>query len=340
MSGRGGRGRGGRGRGRGGRASSGGGGGSAAAMSKELLKRSAAEAGLDDRHLKVLSDITQPPLYPAFAWHSAGGYFEAVPPPTETTSTRELAERAIAASGAAAADGNTTTTETKPPPPPAAVAAAAPAALSRIKRATATVYITNKQREMADRFAASAHCVPPTAHALQDVVRYRVPPRGPPDAAVLQQLSAPSPSSSSSPRSSNRKLATDERYFPAELLLWSISKRGSQKSDKVSTSAAAAAADGIPAGEKLLDSVSSDTLPVDPAALLNTATAAKVKREEGGKEEDEEVEDDEEPTEIAAAEVDDVEEEGADYTANYYASDDDDDASAGGDDGGGGEATF
>jgi len=269
-------------------------------MSKELLKRSAAEAGLDDRHLKVLTDITQPPLYPAFLWHSAGGYFD------EPT-TRELAERAVAA--AASVDNNNTTSEqtantnSNTPPP----------SLSRIKRTTGMVYIMNKQREMADHFAASAHNVPPTAP--QDVARYRVPQRGAPDTAVLHQLSQ---------SAANRKLATDERYFPAELLYSGSSSSSSSKKSR---------AIEIPSGEKLLEPVTSDTLMVDPSLLTTT----KVKREEGVDNkgsDDEDDEEDDEPPEIAA-EVD-VEEEGADYTANYSATDDDE--SAGDDDGG--EATF
>ena len=51
--------------------------------SKELLKRSAFEAGLDDRHIKVLSDITRPPLFPDFLWKSTGHYWDT----TEDTTT-------------------------------------------------------------------------------------------------------------------------------------------------------------------------------------------------------------------------------------------------------------
>ncbi len=55
-----------RGRGRGGSRS----------VSKELLKRSAAEAGLDSTHLKDIDDIVTPPLYPDFQWKSTGGYWD------------------------------------------------------------------------------------------------------------------------------------------------------------------------------------------------------------------------------------------------------------------------
>jgi hypothetical protein len=44
---------------------------------KEFLKQSAQEAGLDDRHMKLLSAITRPALFPDFTWHSSGnGYWD------------------------------------------------------------------------------------------------------------------------------------------------------------------------------------------------------------------------------------------------------------------------
>lgn len=66
-----------RGRGRGGSRS----------VSKEFLKRSAAESGLDSSHLKDLDDIITPPLYPDFHWKSTGGYWD------EATKTSDASKK-------------------------------------------------------------------------------------------------------------------------------------------------------------------------------------------------------------------------------------------------------
>jgi len=41
-----------------------------------MLQRSAKEAGLDDKNLRTLQDITRPKLYPKFEWHSTGQKWE------------------------------------------------------------------------------------------------------------------------------------------------------------------------------------------------------------------------------------------------------------------------
>ena len=37
-----------------------------------LMQRSAQESGLDDKNLRSLQDLTKPPLFPDFLWHSSG----------------------------------------------------------------------------------------------------------------------------------------------------------------------------------------------------------------------------------------------------------------------------
>jgi hypothetical protein len=111
-----------------------GGGGPKVSVSKELLKRSAAEAGLDDRHLKVLTDITRPPLFPDFLWLSTGKYWD----PDNSNNNDQPSQE---------------TTE-----------------LVTTKRSAAVVSMMNKQRELTARMQAGPHYVRPTA--VIDVVRY------------------------------------------------------------------------------------------------------------------------------------------------------------------------
>jgi hypothetical protein len=40
-----------------------------------LMQRTAQESGLDERNLRSLQDLTKPPLYPDFLWHSTGRPF-------------------------------------------------------------------------------------------------------------------------------------------------------------------------------------------------------------------------------------------------------------------------
>jgi hypothetical protein len=89
-------------------------GGRKPSVAKELLKRSAAEAGLDSS--AALEDITKPKLYPDFLWCSDGTGW----------------------------DGETTTTTT--------TTAAAAAEASKLQ--PSTVKLMNKQRELSARFQA------------------------------------------------------------------------------------------------------------------------------------------------------------------------------------------
>lgn len=123
MSGRG------RGRGRGGRAPPTG--------ARLLLQRSAQEAGLDAGNLRNLQDITKPPLFPDFEWHSSGkqGHDAVVP------------------------------SSTMPPSQPGATS----------KRAASQIYLINKSREISHRFQESPFYVRPSQEV--DVVRYNKRPR-------------------------------------------------------------------------------------------------------------------------------------------------------------------
>jgi len=263
-----------RGRGRGGKASGG-------AVSKELLKRSAAEAGLDDRHLKVLTDITKPPLFPPFLWHSAGGYWE----------------------------GGETTEQ----PPESGVE------LARIKRPSGTVYTMNKQRELASRFQHAASYVPPTAPS--DVARYDRHGRMPsaPDAAVLASLSR-----------TNRKLATDPRYFPAGELILLRQRRKKH----VGTAAAAAPGelsllleDDLAVDVAAADDPDDEAISKTRVATVAAGTAASSSDPTSSKQET--AEDDE--VLAGTNHPDEEEAEGEDYTTNYYNTDDESDAGEDGD---------
>jgi hypothetical protein len=60
-------------------------GGRKPSVAKELLKRSAAEAGVDNS--VALEDITKPKLYPDFLWFSDGTYWDGQTPATTPTAT-------------------------------------------------------------------------------------------------------------------------------------------------------------------------------------------------------------------------------------------------------------
>jgi hypothetical protein len=157
---------------------------SSVAVSKELLKRSASEAGLDDRHLKVLSDITRPQLYPDFLWHSTGKYWN-----EEEASNKEGFR-----SGAAAVQ------------------------LSPTKRPASMISLIKKHRELTKRFQNGPHFVRPTV--VIDIVRHcdrekHANSLSSPDSLVLASFSK-----------SNCLFASDQRYFPSELL------NGHEKSGK------------------------------------------------------------------------------------------------------------
>lgn len=254
MSGRGGGG--GRGGGRGGW----GGGRGGLSQSKEFLKRSAQEAGLDDRHMKLLSDITKPALFPDILWNATGdGYWD------------DTEENAISNE------------------------------LIVTKRTPSIFYIMNKQREIIDRMQRSCHYIRPAVTV--DVVRYNTTNNyaTPADVAVLNAMGM------------NGKLASDERYFPVELLPHhpsnNLKKKASGSTKRKHGNKLLTNADGIPVlddfGEEIMDEKGGD----------------------GGGDDDGSNDDDEDNN--LEIEDDGEEEDGEDYTTNYYESDNDDD---GGDD--------
>ena len=327
MSGRGGRGRGGRGgRGRGASA--------AATASRELMQRSAAEAGLDDRHVKVLTDITHPPLFPDFLWHSQGGHWQQSQQQLrgqqrgiKTNNPQPLQQQqqplGLVKSEPGEEDtSNNDNDEAKPQ---------SDLALALIQRSTGMVYLMNKQREMAAAFAQSAYYVPPTAPP--DVTRYRSSSSHSIGSSSLwtsslqqqqqrRTLVTPDVALRQNWSSNNRKLATDERYFPTELFLQASSSTNPAKKKRGRSSRTMVVVEPVP----------SDALS-DPLLLK------KVKREGGGNDDDDDDDDEEKEEEdfgeeLGSVEVD-PEEEGVDYTANYY----DSDVESVGDDGDG-EPTF
>jgi hypothetical protein len=126
-------------------------GGRKPSVSKELLKRSAAEAGLDNS--AALQDITKPRLYPDFLWHSDGTGWDGEP--TNASATAPATATTTTAAAATAADA------TKRPPPPS------------------TVKLMNKQRELSSRFQT----------LYKDLHETAVMPTVPPDEALLQSFS-------------------------------------------------------------------------------------------------------------------------------------------------------
>lgn len=205
-----------------------------ASISREFLKRSVAEAGLDDRHLKTLTDITQPTLFPDFLWHSSGTLW----------------------------DGESNTSSKKP---------------VQVKRSTATVHTLNQQRQLWRRYD---QMIVPSTMSSTDVHRYRrqnsIRKEQLPDKMILQSFSK-----------TNRLLATDQRYFPAELLY--------KRNHSVTTPTTILSS--------LLDS-ESDVIP-----KLNVSEPV----------DDGKVDEDEEDT---PALPEDLEEEIDDYATNHYATDD------------------
>lgn len=130
-------------------------GGGSASNAKILLKRTAQEAGLDDRHLTTLEEITHPKLFPDLLWHSSGrGGFQEDPPPE---------------------DGEA-------PKPPELVES---------KRPAGTVYFLNKQRELNEALQQSSHYVFSQQQRVVDVIRYNKRNRQlPADEAVLESMGA------------------------------------------------------------------------------------------------------------------------------------------------------
>lgn len=106
---------------------------------RQLLQRSAQEAGLDAGNLRNLQDITRPQLYPDFEWHSSGRMGH---------------------------DVDTATT----------IGASTHSQMAPSKRAKESmVYLINKGREMQHWFQESPCYVRPSQEL--DVVRYNKRPR-------------------------------------------------------------------------------------------------------------------------------------------------------------------
>ena len=182
----------GRGRGRGRGRSSG-----AATQSKLLLKRTAAEAGLDnDRQAVSLQEIVRPSLFPDMLWHSAGGRAvvekDVLLVKQEETSedppdsAAPAAEPSNVDNGDINGDVKTETLDTEEVVVP----------LNKIKRSSNVMALMNKQRDLWCAFSKSSHYIRPAQHV--DVVRY----------------------SATRPSNNNTRLSLveDERYVPTELL--------------------------------------------------------------------------------------------------------------------------
>ena len=232
-------------------------------QSKLLLKRSAQEAGLDnDRQMVSLQEIIRPSLFPDFHWHSSGR--KNLPSDQEASMVKiEEGEQSKK-------------TE-----------------VNIVKRPANHVAIIQKQRQMIEAFSKTAHQVRETKNV--DVARYgKQTIATAPDQAVLLSMKA------SEGESSQNKLATDERYFPAELLstLKQLqSARRAQNPEKKTLTA-------------LLEDEEDNVILSDN--------------------EDDEEEDDEDLPAPEELEADDIE----DYTTNYYNTDDESDGA------GDAEATF
>jgi hypothetical protein len=320
-----------RGGGRGGR------GGGKPSLTKELLKRSAADAGLDDRHVKVLDDITKPLLFPDFLWRSTGRYWDE----KEAVDDRN------------SSSSPTVSLQQQLPVP--------------TKRPTTVVHTIEKQRELMQRFQQSAQCIAISSSSSSstggkfgigaaassvplDVIRYRTrhkPRFAAPDAAYLATLGK-----------TNTKLAGDERYFPAELIRPAHTATNTSSSSwtnntkkPASSSAGGSTRKTMSSVVKLEDDEHDDNEEDDEVAIdvegdpepdLATSQGEgggisnakdmdsnnKIHSMHGGNNDELDVLDE------APAED---EEDDEDYTQNYYATDDDDSAGGGDDDN---EATF
>jgi hypothetical protein len=302
----------------------GGGGASKLSVSKELLKRSAAEAGLDDRHLKVLSDITRPPLFPDFYWHSAGKYWE-----QQAASVED--------EGVGATDGGSSSFARKQRPHSIKSEASQPSPqpLQQIQRPASVIALMNKQRELFARMQNGPYGIRPTP--VMDVVRYNRRRNNEtasssaqhshhPDVRVLASLTCATTTTTSSSSNSSalgtstmmmRPLGSDVRYFPAELLGQSPVPPKSPLPRKFAQSSAQTSAN-------------TKSTPLDELAWRESkrlrATSVGDKDESGGgggggdQDEDDEL----------ALNLPEEEEEGEDYTTNYYNTDDEEDHKDGG----------
>jgi hypothetical protein len=283
-------------------------------QSKLLLQRSAQEAGLDnDRQMISLQEIIRPSLFSDFTWHSSGQRWDGTEQKPDEQQSSQNHE-------------NNNNTD----PTTVAVKVEEPEPVHIVKRPASVVVMIQKQRQLWESFSKSSHNV---RHCPDvDVARYgKQTVSTAPDQAVLLSMTAGTSSTSTNhqpgedhpkdddntsgtgirtlsfmeqQQQSNSKLATDERYFPAELLSTQKQLQSAQKAR-------------------------------NPERKTLTALLEDMSKNEDNDEEAKENEDDEEfPEAEEELEADDIE----DYTMNYFDSDDDDGSDGG--DNGGGEATF
>jgi len=166
------------------------GGGGQLSQSKQLLKRSAQEAGLDsDRQRLSMQDIVRPALFPDFRWLVAGGR------------QSYLIDDAVKEESNGDDDAKVIPVGHKP----------------------GSMYpsIIPKQRQLFQVWQQSPLHIQPLPEI--DIARYGRPVMSTaPDQAVLLSLRSSVAMSSEAAKEDNgntmNKLATDERYFPAELL--------------------------------------------------------------------------------------------------------------------------
>jgi hypothetical protein len=261
---------------------------SSVSVSKELLKRSASEAGLDDRHLKVLTDITRPPLFPDFLWRSTGKYW-----------TEE--DRANNETGRPATESRQ---------------------VSATKRPASVISLINKHREITKRFQNGPYYVRPAA--VVDIVRYS-------DRQKNQTMSTPDTIVLASFSKSNHTLATDQRYFPTELLNLNDRKKRTRKTPALTASAAIQPSHQpsmksfddmvVVKLEELAHEESSSSATISGIRVDHVTSNASTNTTAAN----ETAPDDDEEEEDGLAPIQEDEEEGEDYTTNYYNTDDESD---------------
>jgi hypothetical protein len=301
---------------------------------KELLKRSASEAGLDDRHVKVLSDITRPPLFPDFLWKSSGNYWN---------EEEEIDSSNNNINGLGLQPQQQQSMKSEAPSPAAVTPRKLPAAMASTN---------DKQREMNRRFQNAPFYIRPGVHV--DIVRYsdRVERNKgkatTPDVAVLASIAIAS-SNGHGMKNTAAIAAAYKSYFPEELLVGEKrntrrpkerkagGRSKTQTPDTTTAHAVAMKLEKLDHQEEERDkvrttSITSITSNDDELLLLPVPplTTSKNTRQTGEAEEavlsdDDNVDDDDDDDDHRHDALEDnVEEElGEDYTTNYYASDDD-----------------
>jgi hypothetical protein len=283
-------------------------------QTRELLKRSAAEAGLDAsrHHLKVLSDvITGPPLFPDFHWHSAGGYWEGAGTDRAGAEGKKAASELLMNSS------------------------------SNPKRSSqaAPLTLAGKQKELEARFQRSAHYVRSVQQRhVVDVRRYsRHQQRQRESAAHCDDAALPADEAvlrSMGSTAANRKLACDERYFPAELLHPAARQGGASFPPNSSNNRQAAAGEAAPPDVGGVERVKLDELESRERGGGGGNALMAAEGGGGGAGGEEQPPDEAEELTMVGPDAAEDDEEAEDYTTNYYQSDDESE------DGGDGEATF